>query len=61
MSAYKELEKMKRAEEVLQQRVEDAEHHKKQQEMFVDMICHEIRNPLNGITNNMELIKGRNR
>ena len=35
-------------------RAEDAEAHRLEQERFVDVICHEIRNPLNGIVNNVD-------
>ncbi|KAJ3358014.1 hypothetical protein HDU83_000071 [Entophlyctis luteolus] len=37
-------------------RADEAEKLRKQQERYIDMICHEIRNPLNGIQNNNELI-----
>ncbi|KAJ3137207.1 hypothetical protein HK101_003901 [Irineochytrium annulatum] len=38
--------------ESLRRRAEEAEEEKKQQNTFVDMVCHEIRNPLNGVLNN---------
>jgi len=34
-----------------------AEEHRKKQEEFVDTICHEIRNPLNGIYGGIELLQ----
>ncbi|KAJ3295954.1 hypothetical protein HDU79_007920 [Rhizoclosmatium sp. JEL0117] len=37
-------------------RTEEAEYSRNQQERYIDMICHEIRNPLNGIQNNNELL-----
>ncbi|KAI9344964.1 hypothetical protein BDR26DRAFT_917072 [Obelidium mucronatum] len=37
-------------------RTEEAESSRNQQERYIDMICHEIRNPLNGIQNNNELL-----
>jgi hypothetical protein len=37
------MEALHRAELVQRQRAQEAEEHKKQQELFVDMICHEIR------------------
>ncbi|KAJ3019954.1 UNVERIFIED_CONTAM: hypothetical protein HDU68_010417, partial [Siphonaria sp. JEL0065] len=37
-------------------RADEAEQSRKQQERYIDMICHEIRNPLNGIQNNNELL-----
>ncbi|KAJ3097995.1 hypothetical protein HK100_005206, partial [Physocladia obscura] len=39
------------------QRANDAEEYRKQQEIFIDMICHEIRNPLSGIANNNDFIR----
>ncbi|KAJ3417632.1 hypothetical protein HDV05_000089 [Chytridiales sp. JEL 0842] len=44
-----------RAEDAEKRRIESENMRKKQQE-FVDMICHEIRNPLNGIQSNNELL-----
>ncbi|KAI8609620.1 hypothetical protein BC830DRAFT_1149660 [Chytriomyces sp. MP71] len=38
-------------------RADEAESLRKQQENFIDMICHEIRNPLSGITNNNDFIR----
>ncbi|KAJ3146841.1 hypothetical protein HK101_002288, partial [Irineochytrium annulatum] len=35
-------------------RADEAEESRRQQESFIDMVCHEIRNPLNGISNNNE-------
>eukprot|EP01113_Clastostelium_recurvatum_P015497 TRINITY_DN18656_c0_g1_i1.p1 TRINITY_DN18656_c0_g1~~TRINITY_DN18656_c0_g1_i1.p1 ORF type:complete len:1206 (+),score=183.51 TRINITY_DN18656_c0_g1_i1:147-3620(+) len=49
------LEALQRAEHEQQQRVHEADL-RQQQELFVDMICHEIRNPLNGIINNADLL-----
>ncbi|KAJ3027635.1 hypothetical protein HK097_006127, partial [Rhizophlyctis rosea] len=37
--------------------LEEAEENQKAQEMFIDMICHEIRNPLNAIYNNTDLLR----
>jgi len=34
-----------------------AEQHSHDQELFVDSICHGIRNPLNGVLNNLELLR----
>jgi len=34
-----------------------AEQHRREQEIFVDTICHGIRNPLNGILNNVDLLQ----
>jgi signal transduction histidine kinase/CheY-like chemotaxis protein len=41
---------------VEQQRASVAEEHRRKYELFVDMICHEIRNPINGIHNNVDLL-----
>ncbi|KAI8818204.1 uncharacterized protein EV422DRAFT_194247 [Fimicolochytrium jonesii] len=38
-------------------RAEEADENRQQQELFVDTICHEIRNPLSGIVNNNDLLK----
>jgi signal transduction histidine kinase len=38
-------------------RADEAEAHRREQERFVDVICHEIRNPLNGIVNNVDLLR----
>ncbi|ORY44825.1 hypothetical protein BCR33DRAFT_784885 [Rhizoclosmatium globosum] len=58
------LAEQRRKEEQLQlqmlaaekKRADEAEQSRKQQERYIDMICHEIRNPLNGIQNNNELL-----
>lgn len=42
--------------ETSEARAREAEQHRREQERFVDMICHEIRNPLNGIVNNMDML-----
>ena len=39
-----------------QTRLEEAEKHRREQESWIDMICHEIRNPLNGIYGNVEMV-----
>ncbi|KAI8912217.1 hypothetical protein DFJ77DRAFT_542014 [Powellomyces hirtus] len=39
-------------------RADEADENRKHQESFIDMICHEIRNPLNGIINNADLLRG---
>ncbi len=51
------LEAVECAAQVQRQRAEEAEEHRHSQEMFVDTICHEIRNPLNGILNNVDLLR----
>jgi predicted ATPase/signal transduction histidine kinase/CheY-like chemotaxis protein len=43
--------------EIQRGRAQEAEHYRKKQEDFIDRICHEIRNPLNGIYGNLELMK----
>ncbi|KAJ3044232.1 hypothetical protein HDV00_002910 [Rhizophlyctis rosea] len=47
------------AEQQQRQRAEEAEEVRRQQELFIDMICHELRNPLNGIYNNADLLNER--
>ncbi|KAK9762744.1 hypothetical protein K7432_011228 [Basidiobolus ranarum] len=44
------------AEQQQRRRAEDAEEIKKQQELFIDMTCHELRNPLNGIYHNADFL-----
>ena len=49
---------LKRAEaERLQ--IEQAEQRLREQQRLVDMICHEIRNPLHGILSNVDLLRER--
>ncbi|KAJ3319210.1 hypothetical protein HDU76_000617 [Blyttiomyces sp. JEL0837] len=51
------LQAMEEAERVQRRRADEAEEMKKQKvESFIDMICHEIRNPLSAILSNNELI-----
>ncbi|KAI9332066.1 hypothetical protein BDR26DRAFT_869594 [Obelidium mucronatum] len=50
LQAVQELAAMERV------RAEEAEETRHLQEMFIDMVCHEIRNPLNGITHCNEFI-----
>jgi CheY-like chemotaxis protein len=38
-------------------RAEEAERYQKEQEDFIDMVCHEIRNPIMGILGNLDFIK----
>eukprot|EP01119_Soliformovum_irregulare_P003041 TRINITY_DN1332_c0_g1_i3.p2 TRINITY_DN1332_c0_g1~~TRINITY_DN1332_c0_g1_i3.p2 ORF type:complete len:510 (-),score=203.58 TRINITY_DN1332_c0_g1_i3:744-2273(-) len=62
ISERKQLEKekiaaLKRAEQEQREGVREAQEHQLQLERFIDMICHEIRNPLNGIFNNLDLLK----
>ncbi|KAI9348043.1 hypothetical protein BDR26DRAFT_853856 [Obelidium mucronatum] len=44
-------------EKIARIRADEAELSRKQQEDFIDMICHEIRNPLSGISNTIEFMK----
>lgn len=39
-----------------QARREEAEHNRQLQEHFIDVTCHELRNPLNAISNSAELL-----
>jgi predicted ATPase/signal transduction histidine kinase/CheY-like chemotaxis protein/tRNA A-37 threonylcarbamoyl transferase component Bud32 len=51
------VEALEQAEEKERQRADDAERYFKQQGEFVDTICHEIRNPMNGISNTVVFLK----
>ncbi|KAI8820677.1 uncharacterized protein EV422DRAFT_595751 [Fimicolochytrium jonesii] len=44
------------AETYQRRRAEEAERMKRHQELFIDMTCHELRNPLNGIYHNADLL-----
>jgi len=39
-------------------RAEEAERHRREMERFIDVVCHEIRNPLNGIVNTVDVMRG---
>ena len=43
--------------ELIQRAAAAADEHRHEQEIFVDTICHGIRNPLNGILNNVDLLR----
>ena len=43
--------------DVQERRAADVDANRREQERFVDVVCHEIRNPLNGIVNNVEQIR----
>jgi PAS domain S-box-containing protein len=45
------LEALEQAEEKERQRANEAERYYKQQEEFVNTVCHEVRNPMSGISN----------
>lgn len=51
------LEAKEAAEEHQRRRAEEAERYKQQQEQWIDSLCHELRNPLNGISGNVELLE----
>ncbi|KAG2187833.1 hypothetical protein INT44_000583 [Umbelopsis vinacea] len=51
------LEAKQAAEEHQRHRAEEAEHHKERQDQWIDSLCHELRNPLNGISGNVELLE----
>jgi len=44
--------------DALQLAASQAEEHRAEQARFVDIICHEIRNPLNGIVNSADVLRG---
>ncbi|KAI8821132.1 uncharacterized protein EV422DRAFT_567461 [Fimicolochytrium jonesii] len=50
------LEALEMAEKYQRRRAEEAESVKRKQELFIDMTCHELRNPLNGIYHNADLV-----
>ncbi|KAK9759937.1 hypothetical protein K7432_016531, partial [Basidiobolus ranarum] len=47
---------VKYAEQQQRRRAEEAEEVKRQQEIYIDMTCHELRNPLNGIYHSADLL-----
>jgi len=51
------LEAISLAERIQRERAEEAEDNRTSMELFVDAVCHEIRNPLNGILNNLEFCR----
>lgn len=61
INEWKALEKarfdaIQQAEEQYRKRAQDAEAYRKRQEQFIDTMCHELRNPLNGIYGNVSLL-----
>lgn len=46
-----------KAEEVQRLRAEEAENFRRKQTEFIDNICHELRNPANGINGSVEMLK----
>ncbi|KAJ3051414.1 hypothetical protein HK097_007564 [Rhizophlyctis rosea] len=50
------LEARQAAEEHQRHRAEEAERNKQFQDQWIDSLCHELRNPLNGIYGNMDLL-----
>ena len=56
-SEQQKVAALEQAAQIERQRAEEAEMHRAEQVRFVDMICHEIRNPLNGLWNSIELLK----
>jgi PAS domain S-box-containing protein len=50
-------EASRRAEDLLRLRAEQAERHKREQDQFIDTLCHELRNPLSSIHGNVELLQ----
>ncbi|ACP20942.1 hypothetical protein Aasi_1629 [Candidatus Amoebophilus asiaticus 5a2] len=51
------LEALQQAKEKEQQRADEAERYFKQQEEFINTVCHEIRNPMNGISNTVVFLE----
>jgi PAS domain S-box-containing protein len=52
-----EAEVIRQAKERQQSRADEAEAYRRRQEQKVDELCHELRNPLQGIYGNVELLK----
>jgi PAS domain S-box-containing protein len=62
ITELKELEEtrlaaLRQTEEHQRKLAEAAEKHRKSQEQFIDTMCHELRNPLNGIYGNVSLLQ----
>jgi PAS domain S-box-containing protein len=51
------IEAIQQAEEHQRKLVEEAEKHRRNQERFIDTMCHELRNSLNGIYGNVGLLE----
>lgn len=54
-----EAERLEASQQTAEQqrtRAEEAEKYRKRQEQFIDTMCHELRNPLNGIFGNVHLL-----
>jgi PAS domain S-box-containing protein len=48
---------LQQAEEKERQRADEAERYFKQQQEFVNTVCHEVRNPMNGISNTLTFME----
>jgi signal transduction histidine kinase/CheY-like chemotaxis protein len=53
----KQIKAMEEITEIQTERVKEAELYQKKQEEFIDRICHEIRNPIQGVMGNCDLSK----
>ncbi|ACE06495.1 hypothetical protein Aasi_1160 [Candidatus Amoebophilus asiaticus 5a2] len=51
------LEALEQAEEAQRQRADEAERHSEEQRWFIDTVCHEIRNPMSGISNTVSFME----
>ncbi|ORX79348.1 hypothetical protein K493DRAFT_293359 [Basidiobolus meristosporus CBS 931.73] len=56
MLEQERLSAVRLAEQQQRHRAEEAEEVKRQQELYIDMTCHELRNPLNGIYHSADLL-----
>ena len=56
VSERRRLEAIEKIEEEQRKRAEESEKYQQYTQRFTDTICHEIRNPLNGITGQAELL-----
>jgi PAS domain S-box-containing protein len=51
------LEALQQAEEKERQRADEAERYSRQQREFVNTVCHEVRNPMNGILHTLAFVE----
>ncbi|MCE3239075.1 MAG: multisensor hybrid histidine kinase [Gammaproteobacteria bacterium] len=57
VSAITDITQNKKVEKEHYQGVQEAEVYRKCQEQFIDTMCHELRNPLNGVLGNVALLE----
>ncbi|KAL0491639.1 hybrid signal transduction histidine kinase dhkK [Acrasis kona] len=57
MQTMAQMHKMEQQAEIQKKRMEDQVMYRKNQEEFIDRVCHEIRNPIQGIIGNCQALK----